>query len=71
MKHDGYGIPEGANGPVDVEFRDGDIASYQDGESLGGWDHEGHEHDVVMWRSRADRISVTPPRDLRTKLGDA
>lgn len=54
--HKGAGIPDDAHGPVDVEFRDGDIASYPDGESLGGWDHEGHEHDVVMYRHRADRI---------------
>lgn len=55
VTHKGDGIPGDAHGPVDVEFRDGDIASYPDGESLGGWDHEGHEFDVVMYRPRPDR----------------
>lgn len=54
-RHAGRGIPDDAHGPVDVEFRDGDIASYPDGESLGGWSHEGVEYDVLMYRPRPDR----------------
>ena len=55
IKHDGRGIPDDAHGPVDVEFRDMDVASYPDGESLGGWTHEGSEHDVIAYRARPDR----------------
>ena len=58
-KHHGDGIPADAHGPVDVEFRDKEVASYPDGESLGGWSHEGNEHDVIAYRPRPDRKTTS------------
>lgn len=55
LRADGDRMPADASGPVDVEFRDGDVASYPDGESLGGWVHEGQHTDVMLWRPRPDR----------------
>lgn len=57
LRADGDSIPAEASGPVDVEFRDGDVASYPDGESLGGWMHEGQPTDIMAWRPRPDRAT--------------
>lgn len=54
-RHDGKGQPEDVTGPVHVEFRDGDVASYGDPESLGGWIHDGSETDVVSYSIQVAR----------------
>lgn len=48
-KHDGHSQPEHVTGRVHVEFRDGDVATFEDAESLGGWSHDGSPFDVIAY----------------------